>query len=444
MKKSDVKAIFLILIILLLISALVMFGIITYAEIMRNQSDENYALYDANETILPNENIDNTPVVAPQENTTISPDENTNNTPVVAPQENTIKPDNNINNINNTPSVAPQENTTTKPNNNINNTPLVVPQENTTSNQIASTGNNQNQTTTPSNVTTKGAYYYNQLNSYSKVIYNAFKNNKENLKTGTYKIKFGKDFDTLLSQENGSDLLQDYYQTAMETFLYDNPDVFYLAPTKMYINIQTTKKVFVTIYEVFIDSGENANYLADGYTSKQQIENYEKQINQEVQKILAVANQGKNEYQKIKKIHDYLVENISYDQSLSKDNIYNMYGALVNKECVCEGYAKAFKYLLDKIGVESIIVIGDATDSQGKNQSHAWNYVKYDGTWYAIDVTWDDPIIIGDFGLLEKKYRYKYFLKGSETMNKDHFISNTFIDGGATYKHPVLSVKDFE
>lgn len=421
MKKSDVKAIFLIFIILLLISALVMFGIITYAEIMRNQSDENYALYDGNETISPDENIDNTPVVVPQENIT--------------------KPDNNINSINDTPSVEPQENTMA---NTTNNTPLVVPQENSTSNQNSSIQSNKNQTTTPSNVATKGAYYYNQLNSYSKIIYDTFKNNKENLKTGTYKIKFGKDFDTLLSQENGSDLLQDYYQAAMETFLYENPDVFYLAPTKMYINIQTTKKVFVTTYEVFIDSGEHANYLADGYTSKQQIESREKQINQEVQKILAVANQGKNEYQKIKKIHDYLVENISYDQSLSKDNIYNMYGALVNKECVCEGYAKAFKYLLDKIGVESIIVIGNATDSEGKTQSHAWNYVKYDGTWYAIDVTWDDPIIIGDFGLLEKKYRYKYFLKGSQTMNKDHFPSNTFIDGGATYKHPTLSVKDFE
>lgn len=305
-------------------------------------------------------------------------------------------------------------------------------------NQIQSSNSENNTPIT----TSKEPYYYSQLDSHSKTIYNKLKSNKENLKSGTYKIDFGKQFNDLLAIENGGQLLEKYYQSAVETFLYDNPDVFYLDPTKMYINIQTTKKIFYTTYEVFIDAGNNSNYLANGYNSKQQILECENQINQEVQKILDKTN-GKNEYEKIKVIHDYLIDTVVYDQSISKANIYNIYGALVNKESVCEGYAKAFKYLMDKIGVECVIVIGNATDSNSNTQSHAWNHIKFNGIWYAIDVTWDDPILIGG-GTLSKKNRYKYFLKGSTTMNKDHQEIYSFIDNGKVYKHPILSANDYE
>ena len=120
-----------------------------------------------------------------------------------------------------------------------------------------------------------------------------------------------------------------------------------------------------------------------------------------------------------------------------------MYGALVNKEAVCEGYAKAFKYLMDQIGVESIVVIGVAQDSNGDTQNHAWNYINFNNVWYAIDVTWDDPVIIGG-GILGKRHKYKYFLKGSTTMNKDHTEQYTFVENGKVYTHPTLSTTDYE
>ena len=120
-----------------------------------------------------------------------------------------------------------------------------------------------------------------------------------------------------------------------------------------------------------------------------------------------------------------------------------MYGAIVNKESVCEGYAKAFKYLMDQVGIESIVIIGDAKDSNGNTQNHAWNYVNLNNTWYAVDSTWDDPVLIGG-GTLTKKYKYKYFLKGSTTMSKDHTESYTFVDNGKVYIHPTLSEKDYK
>lgn len=285
------------------------------------------------------------------------------------------------------------------------------------------------------------SYYYQQLNSYEKIIYDGMKNNKENLKTGTYKLDFGDVFDELLNQEDGVDLLQEYYQSGMESYLYDNPDVFYLEPTKMYINIQTTKKLFTTTYDVYIDQGNNANYLTESYSTKSQIIDSENQIEQEVQKILGSINET-GDYEKILAIHDYLVENVVYEESLTKSNIYNMYGTLVNKESVCEGYAKAFKYLMDQIGIDSIVVIGKATDSNGNTQNHAWNYVYLNNAWYAVDVTWDDPILIGG-GFLSPRLKYKYFLKGSRTMSVDHVESYTFVENGKVYTHPTLTPIDY-
>lgn len=284
-------------------------------------------------------------------------------------------------------------------------------------------------------------YLYSQLGENGKIIYEKLYENKENLKTGTYTIQFGNAFYDILSQENGSDKLQEEYQTAIEAFTYDNPDVFYIDVTKMYINIETIQKIFSTKYNVYINSAKDPTYLLDGFTSKEQIDQCESQV-------IAVKNQilnqiaGKNDIEKMKYIHDYLVDTIEYDQTFVEKNIYNIYGALVSKTCVCEGYAKASQYLLNEAGLENIIITGTATNSDGKTENHAWNYVNIDEKWYAIDTTWDDPIIVGG-GKLTNTIRYRYFLKGSSTMNKNHFISTKFTSGGQDFEFPELSITDY-
>lgn len=284
-------------------------------------------------------------------------------------------------------------------------------------------------------------YLYSQLGENGKIIYEKLYENKENLKTGTYTIQFGNTFYDILSQENGSDKLQEEYQTAIEAFTYDNPDVFYIDVTKMYINIETIQKIFSTKYNVYINSAKDPTYLLDGFTSKEQIDQCESQV-------IAVKNQilnqiaGKNDIEKMRYIHDYLVDTIEYDQKFVEKNIYNIYGALVSKTCVCEGYAKASQYLLNEAGLENIIITGTATNSDGKTENHAWNYVNIDEKWYAIDTTWDDPIIVGG-GKLTNTIRYRYFLKGSSTMNKNHFISTKFTSGGQDFEFPELSITDY-
>lgn len=288
----------------------------------------------------------------------------------------------------------------------------------------------------------KYRHLYNQLDQTAKIIYTKLYENRENLKTGTYSIEFGNTFYNVLSMEKGDDELQRQYQSAIEALIYENPEIFYLDATNMYLNIEKITKITGVKYNVYINQGTKISYLAEGFYTKEDVEKCEAEIEQIKNNIVASV-QGKSDYEKIKYIHDYLIDNIEYDSTLLADNIYNLYGALVSKKCVCEGYAKAFQYLMNEVGIDNAIVIGTATNSNNETENHAWNYVNFNGNWYAVDVTWDDPIIVGG-GKLSKKSRYQYFLKGSNTIYKNHTPSGKFTEGGQLFTYPTLSVGDYE
>ena len=123
-----------------------------------------------------------------------------------------------------------------------------------------------------------------------------------------------------------------------------------------------------------------------------------------------------SEFEKILVIHDYIINNTRYDERLANEGMvppesYSTYGVLSLGIGVCEGYAKAMKYLLDAAGVDSIIVIGES-----KGESHAWNLVKIEEEYYHIDSTWDDPITIDESDIL----RYNFFNLNDEEISKTH------------------------
>ena len=282
-------------------------------------------------------------------------------------------------------------------------------------------------------------YFYNQLEEDAKTIYKAFESNKENMKTGTYKVALGDVFTTILESENGRDQLGKYYQSAIEAYFYDNPEIFYLSPDKMYLNIETTTYRNKNTYNVYIDNGNESNYLVNEFSSKEQVDQAIKTI--EEIKNQVVSNRTGNTYKDIKMVHDYLVENTEYDQSISQPNIYNVYGTLVNHVAVCEGYARSFKYMMDELQIPCVLVIGKATNSQGQTENHAWNYVQVGEKWYAIDTTWDDPVISGGWGISNSS-KYKYFLKGNNYFSQDHIPSGQFTTDGKVFEYPVISSQD--
>ena len=134
----------------------------------------------------------------------------------------------------------------------------------------------------------------------------------------------------------------------------------------------------------------------------------------------------KDDWKKLKKIHNYLVKNVTY-----KENEYDqtIYGAIVKKHCVCTGYACAFAFLAKRAGIDAVIVDGYAEESSIRLQkeydthpdtknlhasSHAWNEITFNGSRYIIDATWDDNDKKDKKG---KPYiEYNYFMTSPNTV----------------------------
>ena len=273
-------------------------------------------------------------------------------------------------------------------------------------------------------------FYYNQLNNVGKSIYDTLANNVQSLKSGTQRINFEtKDPDAV-----------NHIQAALDALFLDKPDIFWIDILK--IAFLTKKTTFLTNvdYSYYIEpkTGENS-YLIDSMKSEYDVINAIDKVEKRISNIVLRANG--TTYDKVKFVHDEIVNTINYDQTLGV-NSSNLYGALVENSCICEGYAEAFKVILDELDIPCVIVYGDGIDSEGNTEAHAWNYVKMDNEkWYAVDTTWDDPIIIGgsNFGVNE----YKYFLKGSKNFLDSHKPNGDVSGEGQVFDYPTLSEADY-
>ena len=150
------------------------------------------------------------------------------------------------------------------------------------------------------------------------------------------------------------------------------------------------------------------------------------------------ADPSASDYDKTLAAHDWLVANVDYDATIPGISEQNgSYGAIVLRQTMCQGYAEALELLLKcYTDVEIVQMIGtaqnsgnEAVDSQNTEEpedavvdektdepeetiegdennevssvpsdetpnewgGHAWNAVKFDGDWYQVDTTFNDP-----------------------------------------------------
>ena len=144
---------------------------------------------------------------------------------------------------------------------------------------------------------------------------------------------------------------------------------------------------------------------------------------------------GKSDYEKVKAIHDYICQNVTYDyEHLGNETYktqYTAYGALIDHTSVCQGYAVLFYSMCLEAGIDARVITGTAVNQEG-SERHAWNIVKLGGQYYYVDVTWDDPTNPYD----PSYYCWDYFLKGEDTMGRDHFKDPEYKDETFTTAYP--------
>ena len=129
--------------------------------------------------------------------------------------------------------------------------------------------------------------------------------------------------------------------------------------------------------------------------------------------------EDKNDYQKVRAIHDYICDNVNYDFTFTK---YDSYDAMITGEAVCQGYANLFYRMCYEVGLDVKLISGI-----GAGGNHAWNIVKIGDVYYNIDTTWD--------GQDDETY-YTYFLK-NEVDFYDHYRDGRYSTEEYYSKYPM-------
>ena len=128
-----------------------------------------------------------------------------------------------------------------------------------------------------------------------------------------------------------------------------------------------------------------------------------KLINAKVEKIeKEIWNSSMSNEDKIKEVHNYIINNSKYDKDRSDNNIVKYksdtaYGSLLEGYSLCGGYTDAMELFLENMGIKSYKI---------SSENHVWNAVNLNDAWYHLDLTWDDPITTDGSDILE----YNFFL----------------------------------
>lgn len=162
-----------------------------------------------------------------------------------------------------------------------------------------------------------------------------------------------------------------------------HPELFYLGGNYSYSGIYDPATSLWVISTVSLHWGKdvydaNHNYLGEAALSDTEVLQMREEFRSRAQWFLDKVDASMSDFDKALVLHDALVLNGSY---LITGETYDM---MVFGQARCYGYSECYSYLLAQAGVDTEIVESDA-------MNHQWNKVKIDGTYYHVDVTWDDP-----------------------------------------------------
>lgn len=155
-------------------------------------------------------------------------------------------------------------------------------------------------------------------------------------------------------------------------------------------------------------------------TEKNYSEEDIKEANKKVDEILhEVIKNNMNDKEKIKAIHDYIINNGKYVPNKTDGNFNKANDILIKNYGLCSAYSDAMAIFLERLGIDNYKIASD---------THVWNLVKLNNTWYHLDLTWDDPVTsdgsdrLEDIFFLINDKRLKELNVKEHTYDKDVYL----------------------
>lgn len=151
----------------------------------------------------------------------------------------------------------------------------------------------------------------------------------------------------------------------------------------------------------------------------------EEEIRRAIAPFLAAVTPDMGDFDAVESIYNTIINLVDYDsvalleskkqpKTNKPDDLRSIYGVFVKRKAVCAGYAMALQYLLNMLGMECIYIRGDTPRGY-----HAWNILKLEGDYYAMDITWGDGSDT-DKTQSREGVGYNYFCVTDEIMKADH------------------------
>ncbi len=245
----------------------------------------------------------------------------------------------------------------------------------------------------------EGLYAYEHLTDAGKTLY---------VEILTTLNTLSKDIIVSTTSDDAIEMVFDYVMA-------DHPEIFYVDGYQY-----TNYSIGDTITKISF----TGNYLYDST----EVAKRQAKINEAVHNCLAYAPVSEDDYYMIKYVYEYLIANTDYDIGASDNQ--NICSVFINGRSVCNGYAKAAQYLLNKLGVACTLVTGTVNTKNGKDIRHAWNLVLCNNTYYYLDVTWGDAsyqTVSGESADATKlpDVNYDYLNVTTQELLHNHTISDT-------------------
>ena len=253
-------------------------------------------------------------------------------------------------------------------------------------------------------------------NEPTKLVNNSF-SRKDNFKlvqiTDNFKVKNIQDIENVYYTifNSGTESFTFYCDSSYENCI---EDVNYISNNqKLLSHINNFVPVFNTFKNVeteFDNLGRVTVNIILTYNNDIIINALNNKINEVIKEKI---NDNQTTEEKIKIIHDYIINNAKYDSNRSDKKIAKYhsdiaYGPLLEGYAICGGYADAMKLFLDKLDIPNFKI---------SSENHVWNAVYVNGKWLHLDLTWDDPVTTSGDDVLE----YDYFLITNEELaNLEH------------------------